>query len=273
MTAYPFQDRVREHDRLVAQGAVFDHLTRRLFQEAGLAPGMRVLDLGSGAGNVARLAAEFVTSSGEVLGIDADPVAVELASRMSQASDVTYRVGNVATLDEVDGPFDAVVGRLVLMYVPDPVAALRRIAAKVRPGGLICLHECDLAYLYVGGAEMPLWERARGWFLEALRKAGVEYRMGPALFTAFRAAGLPAPELLVETFAQGGPQAPAWAWANVISGVVPLMERFGVATKADLDVDLDTVTLADRLLAEVLAVDGCVIGPPMTGAWTRLPEV
>lgn len=272
MTAYPFQDRIREHDRLVAQGAVFDPLTRRLFQEAGLAPGMRVLDLGSGAGNVARLAAEFVTSSGEVLGIDADPRAVELASQMSQSPNLAFKLGNVATLDLVDGPFDAVVGRLVLMYVPDPVAALRRIAEKVRPGGLICLHECDLAYVYVGGGEMPLWERARGWFLDALVKAGVESRMGPALFTTFRAAGLPPPELLVEAFAQGGPDAPAWAWANVISGAAPLMERFGVATKADLDAELDAATLADRMLGEVLAVDGCVIGPPMTGAWTRLPH-
>jgi hypothetical protein len=91
--------------------------------------------------------------------------------------------------------------------------------------------------------------------------------MGLTLFTAFRAAGLPGPRLLVEAFAEGGPGAPAWAWANVIGASIPLMERYGVATRAELD----PATLADRLLADTLARDGCVIGPPMTGAWTTLP--
>jgi hypothetical protein len=39
----------------------------------------------------------------------------------------------------------------------------------------------------------------------------------------------------------------------------------------NIRVEVDPPTLADRLLAETLAHDGCVIGPPMTGAWVRLP--
>jgi len=53
--SYPFADRAAEDERLVAQGAILDPLTRGLLRQTGLAPGMRVLDLGSGAGNVARL--------------------------------------------------------------------------------------------------------------------------------------------------------------------------------------------------------------------------
>jgi hypothetical protein len=114
----------------------------------------------------------------------------------------------------------------------------------------------------------PLLAQTKGWFVDALEKAGFHTRLGPALFTAFCRAGLPAPRLLVETYAEGGPTAPAWAWANVFSSTVPLMERYGIATRAELDPD----TLADRLLAETLAADGCIFGPPMTGAWTRLPN-
>jgi hypothetical protein len=106
------------------------------------------------------------------------------------------------------------------------------------------------------------------WFVDALEKAGIERRMGPALFTAFRAAGLPGPHLMVEAYAEGGLNAPAWGWANVIAATVPLMERLGVATQAEVD----PPTLADRLLTETLASDGCVIGPPMTGAWVNVPE-
>ena len=45
------------------------------------------------------------------------------------------------------------------------------------------------------------------------------------------------------------------------------MERLGVTTAAEVD----AATLAGRLLAETAACDGCVIGPPMTGAWITLP--
>jgi hypothetical protein len=142
---------------------------------------------------------------------------------------------------------------------------LRRAATRLRPGGLICMHEADLGYP-CANPQTPLWHQVSDWFVEALEKAGFEPRMGPALYTAFRAAGLPGPSLLVEAFAEGGPGAPAWAWANVVSAAVPLMERVGVATRAQVD----PATLADRLLAQTLRCDGCVIGPPMTGAWVAL---
>ena len=264
--SYPFADRVAEDERLVAQAALFDLLTRRVLQEAGLAPGMRVLDLGSGSGNVARLAAELVGPDGQVVGIERDPEAVKLAQRHTDAGNVEFRVGDVQTLEGIEDGFDAVIGRLIIMYTPDPVAAIRQAATRVQPGGLVCLHEADLEYLWAS-PQPPLWSQVRGWFLDALEKAGIETRMGPRLHAAFRAAGLPGPRMLVESSAGGGPDAPAWAWANVVSGVVPLMERLGVATRAEVDPG----TLASRLLAETLACDGCVISPPMTGAWATLP--
>jgi hypothetical protein len=62
----------------------------------------------------------------------------------------------------------------------------------------------------------------------------------------------------------GGDRAFAWTWANVMRGVLPLMERFGITTAA--------YTLADRLWDDLRAADGIVISPPMVGAWARLPE-
>jgi SAM-dependent methyltransferase len=265
--SYPFADRVAEDERLVAQGRLFDPLTRRVLREAGLTRGMRVLDLGSGAGNVARLAAELVGPEGAVVGIEQNPAAVELARRRTEAGNVEYRVGDAQTLEGVEDGFDAVTGRLVLMYLADPVAVLRRAATRVRPGGVICMHEADLAYL-CASPHSPLWSRVQGYFLDALEKAGFEGRMGPALYSAFRAAGLPGPRVLVETFAEGGPEAPAWAWANVVSATVPLMERFGIATRAEVD----PPTLAGRLLTDALEDDRCVFGPPMFGCWATVPS-
>jgi hypothetical protein len=84
-----------------------------------------------------------------------------------------------------------------------------------------------------------------------------------SLYSVFAEAGLPTPRMLTEATVRGGPDAPAWGWANVVSGVVPLMEKLGVATR----VEVDPPTLADRLLAEAAAAGAYFIGPPMTGAW------
>jgi ubiquinone/menaquinone biosynthesis C-methylase UbiE len=266
MTSYPFANRAAEYERLIAQGGIFDPLTRRLLQAAGLAPGMRVLDIGSGAGNVARLAAEIVGPSGTVVGIDADPAAVELASQNNSSPNIEFRVADLRSLDGIEGGFDAVTGRLVLMYLVDPVGALRQAASRVRPGGLVCMHEGDLAYLWAS-PQAPLWDQVRAWLLEALEKAGIETRMGLALHSLYTKAGLPRPQLLLEATIAGGPDNPGWGWGNVVSAAVPLMEKLGVATRAEVD----PATLSDRLVAETLAADGCVICPPMTGAWAVRP--
>jgi len=259
-------DRAAEDERLLAQSRLFDPLTRRLFEAVGLAPGMRVLDLGSGAGNVARLAAELVGPDGAVVGVEKDPEAVEFARRHTDAPNVEFRVADAQTLYGIEGGFDAVTGRLILLHLPDPVGALREAAARVRPGGLVIMHECDLGYLWAS-PQPPLWGQVRAWFLEAAGKAGIEPRLGPALFSLYREAGLPGPRLLVEALAEGGPDAPAWGWANVVSAMAPLMEKLGVATRADVN----PPTLAGRLLAETVGCDGCVICPPFTGAWAVRP--
>jgi SAM-dependent methyltransferase len=101
---------------------------------------MRVLDLGSGAGDVAMLAARLVGPEGEVIGVERDPEAVASATaRVMQAglTNVRFIQGDAQKLDGVAGGFDAAVGRLVLMYFSDPADTLRRTAGLVRPRGLV----------------------------------------------------------------------------------------------------------------------------------------
>lgn len=266
---YIFQDREAEQRRLEAQARLFDPLTARLFAAAGIGPGMRVLDLGSGAGHVAQLVARLVGHDGAVVGVERDAQAVESARlRLADAGvdNVELHVGDVQAVEQLEDRFDAVVGRLILMYLPDPAAALSGAARLLRPGGVIAMHEGDMTYTWAtpGG---ELWDQVRGWFLQTLEIAGVEARMGLRLYDTFVAAGLPGPELVLEAAAIGGPEAPAFGWANVVRGVLPLMERLGVAKGADLQPD----TLEDRLFEEISARNGIVIGPPMMGAWTRVP--
>src|SRR5208282_2373585 len=75
-----------EHERLIRQSAQITPLTERLFRDAGIGLGQRVLDLGSGVGDVAMLAAKLVGPSGEVVGVERDPSTIARArARVAEA--------------------------------------------------------------------------------------------------------------------------------------------------------------------------------------------
>ncbi|MDA3626972.1 class I SAM-dependent methyltransferase [Saccharopolyspora sp. WRP15-2] len=262
---YIVNDRDFEERRLLEQSVVLDPLTRRLFDAAGLEPGMRVLDLGSGAGNVARLAADIVGPEGSVIGVERDPDAVQRAQRLVDAAGYTnieFREGDVQELDVVDGVFDAVVGRLVLLFLPDPAEALRRALPLLRPGGVLCMQEPDLTYSWTS-VDSPLWRQVRGWVMDTLTAVGADMKMGLSLFATFREAGAPDPLLRMEAVAGGGANAPAFGWANVVEGILPLMERLGIAKTEEVE----PKTLTTRLLAEIADENGTVVGPFLYGAW------
>ena len=69
----------REHERLMRQAPIFDPISERMFREAGISPGQRVLDIGAGLGDVSMVAARLVGPSGEVVGVDNDPGAITKA--------------------------------------------------------------------------------------------------------------------------------------------------------------------------------------------------
>ena len=109
-----------EHDRLIRQAARIAPVTERLFREAGIAAGQRVLDLGSGMGDVAMLAARLVGPSGEVVGVERDANSIARArSRVASAGlrNVTFTQTDVNEFD-ADQLFDAALGRFILMFLP-----------------------------------------------------------------------------------------------------------------------------------------------------------
>jgi SAM-dependent methyltransferase len=133
-----------ELERLARQARLVDPITRRFFMAAGIAEGMRVLDVGSGAGHTAMLLADIVGPSGEIVGVDLSKLAIEAAKRRVAAAgvtNITFQQGDPATM--ALGQFDAVAGRYVLMFIPDPVVVLAKLRTLVRPGGPIVFHEPD----------------------------------------------------------------------------------------------------------------------------------
>jgi SAM-dependent methyltransferase len=266
---YVFEDRVAEHTRLVEQATLFDPLTERLLVAAGVGPGMRVLDLGTGAGSVALVTARLVGPAGSVVSVDNDPDALAFAAEHAQregVANIEFVQGDLAVPDLPAGRFDAVVSRFVLMYLPDPATTLHGAALRLRPGGVLCCHE---PALHGTGAtpQGPLMERVQRAILSTFRLAGADVEMGLRLHRTIAEAGLPAPEMQGETLLGCGPEAPVWAWGNVLRGMAPLMERLGVDGRDEAR----SATLDERLAAELDETDGVVMGPLMVGAWTRVP--
>src|SRR4051812_35927078 len=106
----------RELVRLDRQAAMYRPATQLLLKAAGIAPGMRVLDLGTGLGHVARLAGELVGATGSVVGLDRAAQALTVARERAAAAGerhVSFLEGDVMRW-RGDEPFDAIVGRLVL---------------------------------------------------------------------------------------------------------------------------------------------------------------
>lgn len=134
---------VRELDRLATQARELAAHTAVLFRRAGMTSGQRVLDLGCGPGDVSLIAAEIVGPSGHVVGVDPSPAAVAAArdrARLAGYLNTTFKTGEAANL-AIIGEFDVIVGRLVLMDLPEPMKVLRSLRKYLRSQGLIVLQE------------------------------------------------------------------------------------------------------------------------------------
>jgi ubiquinone/menaquinone biosynthesis C-methylase UbiE len=258
-----------ELQRLIGQSRFLGELTEELLRAAGIRPGMRVLDIGCGAGDVSFLAATLLGGDGSVVGVDRSAEAIALAKRRAldvglvNVSFVTQDLQELAT----DARFDAIIGRLVLMYFPQPDELLRRLLELLSPGGIVAFHEFDVTRS-TSEPHVPLFERSITRVSEALRCVHADPRMGLRLAQTFRQAQLPTPRMIAH--ARIGTSADAALFqqlAGITRTLLPVMEINGIATAAEVDVD----TLAERLQRAAQMADATVVAPMFVGAWAHKP--
>jgi ubiquinone/menaquinone biosynthesis C-methylase UbiE len=259
----------KETQRLLTQGQLLNPFTKRMLEDAGITTGMKVLDLGCGPGDVSLLAADLVGETGQVLGVDANPAVLEVARARAQAAglnNVSFQAGNINEL-ALDQDYDAIVGRLILLYLPERVAVLRRLLAHLRPGGVVAFHEFDLdpqannAY-----PSSALWDQYWPWITQAFERTGSELRMALKLPSTFVEVGLPAPQLRYEAAVGFGPESAVYeVLVEVTRSVLPLLVKFGIATAEEVDID----TLLERFRAENIAQPRVMRMPVTIAAWAN----
>jgi SAM-dependent methyltransferase len=257
-----------ESQRLIKQASFLRQSTERVLQKAGITTGMRVLDLGCGVGDVSFLAAELVGPTGSVVGIDLDAGVLAVARQRADESRLTWVAFEESAVDcfMLTEPFDAAVGRFVLMYQADPVATLTHVFSLLRTGGLLVVQEPDFGVGVVTWPAVELWQRVNDWIGETFRRGGVHHDIGGKLYHLFRRAGLPGPALIEHVSAGGGVAMRPFCdnSTELIRSLLLKMEQFGIATAEEVQVD----TLADRLERETCAADCQITYVPLVAAWT-----
>ena len=241
----------REARRLVLQGEILRPATERLFREAGLAPGMRVLDVGCGVGDVAMIASGIVGSSGSVMGVDQDEANISRASdRARQAGlDIGFRRERIEDRSDF-GQFDFAIGRLVLFHSADPVSFIRDVAFHVSSGGVVAFHEASPDPSVQHLSSSPLWNRVWEAGNKTVRAAMPNHDVALRLVESFREAGLGYPGIFCDTVVNSGPDSLFYEWGALTSAsVLPYLEENGLATAAEWDVP----TLEARLRSEAVA--------------------
>jgi SAM-dependent methyltransferase len=253
--------------RLMTQADILRPATERLLRAAGVSEGMRVLDLGCGAGDVSILAAEFVGPSGSVVGIDRNADVIAVANERARSSglrNIDFRHVELHAFTS-DASFDCVVGRYVLIHQANPADFLRGGARFLRPQGVIAFLEPDSTRSFDSSPVVPRWhvigELLRAAFNDVLPHYDVANRMAEHFFNA----GLGTPSIFREILVSTGEHSMLCRWAaETLHSVHPQLVEMGLFPKEAVAVETIETKLRDAVAAHDM-----LEGPAQVGAWAR----
>ena len=271
MAKYVFGHSDAEHRRLEFQAQLVAPITRKLLVDAGIQEGMHVLDIGTGRGDVALIAADIVGDTGSVVGIDSAPTAITVARERGAASshrNVWFEEGDPATFEPVS-PLDAVIGRYVLQFLADSASVLRRLSRLLRPGGALAFHEIDWTW-HRSHPPVPIWDRCCTLVTEMLAFGDADIASGSRIPLIFAEAGLPAPSIAMTTIVGGGANSHdvVERMANLVLSLLPKMQDRGLVAPDEFDPE----TLVQQIADEVTASASFVAAGSEVTAYTRLPD-
>jgi SAM-dependent methyltransferase len=253
--------------RLETQAAALAEPTALLLKRGGIVAGMRVLDLGTGPGDVAFQLAELVGPEGSVTGVDRDPAQLSAAEdRRERAglANVTFRRDDARTFVDAE-PFDAVVCRLLLFHLPDAVDVIAHHARGLVPSGRFLAVDYDMGAVRAL-PPVELLDRVREWLNAGFAHAKADPFVGMRLPVLFAKAGLQdIGSLGVQPYwPPNHPSAPSLA-TDVVRALAPAIVASGIATEEELGLD----TLEQRVREAINAAGAVWTSPTVVGCWGR----
>lgn len=216
-TEYMLNHNAHEWDRLERQHQVWRHTLLDGLPDLGVGAGSRVLEVGCGSGVLLRDLADLVGPEGRAVGFERDPAAVHHArdtlAGLAQAEVVEGDLFAL-TRDAFDGPFDLIVARWVLAWLPKPEQVLRRLMTVLKPTGRLVVQDYNYDAIRLCPPQ-PAIETLFEVIPKAYALHGGDAWCAVHLPKAYHAAGLETVAVEPHCLA-GGPESPVFLW----------MERF-----------------------------------------------
>lgn len=252
-----------QRERLQALEAVFDHGTVEQLSDRQIGPGWACLEVGAGAGSIARWLAERVGPHGRVLAVDLNPAL--FASAGDPNPWLTVAQHDVRTDPLPAGSFDLVHARLVLSWLSDPVQALSRLVSALKPQGWLVLEDLD----FVSAVPDPAMDAdAAAVFSRVLHahtlvlseRNGFDAAFGRRLPGLLRAAGLTQVDAAGRVTMRRGGEPGGELWRLTFEQLGQAMLETGLVDDDDVDA---AMALCRRGLS--------FMSPVMVTGWGRLP--
>jgi len=181
-----------EQRRLQQQAGELAEESARLFDQIGLKPGSRAVEIGCGPQGCLELLSRRVGPEGSVVGIELSEEAVQLARKFlsdRRIHNVEVRQGNAAAAGLPKESFDLATARLVLVNVPEPEKIVAEMAALVKKGGAVALHEADWC-AHICDPPLPAWDRLIEALVSYSKAKGMDLYIGRRIPRMLRNAGL-----------------------------------------------------------------------------------
>jgi SAM-dependent methyltransferase len=259
-----------EVERLQAQAAMLSEQTSLLLRRGGIQAGMRVLDLGSGPGDVAFQLADLVGPEGAVLGIEQDPIHLATADRrLAQRGfdNVSFVQADAQTF-LAEEPFDAVVCRLLLMHLPAPGNVIAHHLRNLRAGGVFVAVDYDASGVR-SLPEVELYSRLTEWVMSGFKFAQMDLLIGMRLPGLFAQAGYEEVGLLgLQRYGLPGDAIAASYYVEVARAAEDAILASGVVSAEEMDLD----SLGERLSKAFDEANAVWTLPTVVGSWGRKPS-
>lgn len=252
-------------DRLALLNQLYGPPSEALLLEAGLQPGMRVVEIGCGSGNMTCWLAERVGPTGRVTGVDASAESLEQARKQAQArglENVHFVCDDVNQLSLPRASADLAYCRFVLMHQRQPEMGLRQMTALLRPGGSVVCEELDLSRCFFD-PDCPFVQRMMELNVALGDHRSVPYRLGSKMNSLFQKAGIT--EFQVGFFTPAVIKGPAkQLLTRSFREMAARIVEFGLATQTEVD---EIICEASRTDADSTTLYGM---PLMGQAWARV---
>jgi SAM-dependent methyltransferase len=250
------QGGLQETRRLRSLEAEFDPGTCRLLEAIGVGEGWNSLEVGAGAGSIARWLARRSAPSGHVVAIDLDLRHMDCDG----LPNLEMRRQDIVSDDVGEGVFDLVHARAVLEHVPDRQEALRRMVAAVKPGGWLLIEDTDFRASMMSlmsrymSVDSEVTERVMGAFEPLYHSAGADPWYGVGLTHALRDCALE--DVQGEVRARILPGGVDDLRHLTLKIVKPTMLAQGLVSEPDIDRVIDLAADPGSLMPSVVLVAG-----------------